>query len=88
MNWLATIVRHLIIEIDGYFHQVKMTGSKCTIFELRQKYKSTKKVCNSIHELPELFCLVHNFQPILTNEDLEVDFVIDTDTDRIYSPSY
>lgn len=35
-----------------------------------------------------VFSRLHNFEKIPYEPDIEVDFVIDNDTDRIYSPSY
>ena len=39
---------------------------------------------------PELFCRMHHFDRVPYDSEIEVDFVIDTDTDtdRIYQPSY
>jgi hypothetical protein len=81
-------VKILIIEIDGFFHQVHITGRKCTLYELKQKYFATKELCYNIKDLPDLFCRMHNFDQLTYDENLEVNFVIDTDTDRIYTPSY
>lgn len=38
-------------------------------------------------DLPNVFCRLHNFEQLPYDVDVEVEFVIDTDTDRIYSPS-
>lgn len=45
-------------------------------------------MCNNIKNLPVLFCRMHNFNHLPYDEKLEVDFVINTDTDRIYTPTY
>jgi hypothetical protein len=77
----------LIIEIDGYFHQVLLTGKKCTKQQLKQKYLNAKELSYEIKDLPGVFCRLHNFEQIPYDNDIKVELVIDTDTDRIYSPS-
>ena len=44
----------------------------------------SKRVDLDTGNLPAIFCRVHYFY----SEDIEVDFVIGTNTNRIYSPSY
>lgn len=78
----------LIINIDGYHHQVLVSGKKCTKRQLVDKYRHTKELSDEIRDLPKLFCILHNFDEIPYDFNMKVDFVIDTDTDRIYSPSY
>jgi hypothetical protein len=78
----------LVIEIYGYYHQVLLTGKKCPKQQLMHKYLQAKELTDEMTELPYMFCRLYNFEPIPYNSDTEVDFVIDTDTDRIYSPSY
>ena len=78
----------LIIEIDGYFQQVILSGKKCSKKQLIQKYLQVKKLTYEMKDLPNLFCRIHNFEQIPYDSNIQVDFVIDTDTDRIYSPSY
>lgn len=78
----------MLIEIDGYFHRIHITGAKCTKQELKQKYLQAKRLTSDIRELPEVFCRFHTFDQIPLDNDVEVDFVIDTDTNRIYKPIY
>lgn len=78
----------MIIEIDGYYHQILLSGKKTSKQELKQKYLQAKKLTCDIKDLPNVFCRLHNFEQLPYNIDVEVEFVIDTDTDRIYSPSY
>jgi hypothetical protein len=78
----------LIIEIDGYFHQDLLTGKKCTRQQLIVKYLQAKELTIEVKDLHNLFCRLHNFEQILYNNELRVDFIIDTDTDRIYAPIY
>jgi hypothetical protein len=78
----------LIIELDGYFHQVLLLGKKCNKHQLKQKYLEAKESTTEIKDIPALFCRLHNFEELPHHEHMKVDYVIDTDTDRIYSPSY
>ena len=78
----------MIIEMDGYYHQVILTGKKCSKQQLKQKYLQAKKLTYDIKELPNVFMRLHKFEQLLYDVDVEVEFVIDTDTDRVYSRSY
>lgn len=78
----------MIIEIDGYYHQVLLLGKKCYKQQLMQKYLQAKKLTYDIKDLPKVFCRLHNFEQLPYEVDVVVEFVIDTDTDRIYSQSY
>jgi hypothetical protein len=76
----------MLVEIDGYFHRIHITGAKCTKQELKQKYLQAKMLNSDIRDLPFVFCRLHSFDQIPLDNDVEVDFVIDTDIDRIYKP--
>ncbi|MDQ0229058.1 hypothetical protein [Metabacillus malikii] len=78
----------MIIKIDGYYHQKLLTGKKCTKQQLKQKYLEVKAITSEMKDLAAVFCRLNNFEEIADDDEIEVDFVIDTDTDRIYSPSY
>ena len=78
----------LIIEIDGYFHQVLITGKKISRQELKRIYIQAKEWSYDIKDLPSVFCRISNYEEIPYDNDMHIDFVIDTDTDRIYSPTY
>ena len=78
----------LIIEIDGYNHQVLLKGKLCSKQQLRQRYWITKSLAFDIRELPEVFCKHYHFEQIPYNVNTKVHFVLDTDTDRIYTPTY
>lgn len=78
----------MVIEIDGYFDKVLLTGKKCSKQQLKQKYLQAKKLTYEIKDLPNVFCRLHNFEQIPYDYVLKVEFVIDYDTDRIYSPAY
>ena len=78
----------MIIEMDGYFNQAILTGRKCSKQQLKQMYLQAKKLTLDTGNLPNIFGRLHNFEQIPYSKDIKVDFVIDTDTDRIYPPSY
>ena len=78
----------MIIEIDGYFNQAILTGRKCSKQQLKQMYLQAKELTLDTGNLPSIFCRLHNFEQVSYSEDIKVDFVIDTDTDRIYLPLY
>lgn len=78
----------MIIEIEGYFNQAILTGRKCSKQQLKQMYIQAKELTLDTGNLPNLFCRLHNFEQVPYSKDIKVDFVIDADTDRIYSPSY
>lgn len=78
----------LLIKIDGFFHEVILTGKRCSKQQLKKMYLQTNELTYDIRELPNVFCRIHNFEQIPYDSKIEVDFVIDTDTDIIYSPSY
>lgn len=78
----------MIIEIDGYLQSVMLTGRKCIKKQLKEKYLKAKKHSVDGKSFPELFCRMHHFDKVPYDSEIEVDFVIDTDTDRIYQPSY
>ena len=78
----------MLIEIDGHDQQVLLRGQSCTLQELRQKYRWVKEQAISSLDIPKLMCTQYGFTQLPYNAVVEVAFVIDTDTDRIYVPSY
>ena len=78
----------LIIEIDGYFHQVLLSGEKLSKQELKRIYMQAKELPYDIKDLPIVFCRISNYVEIPYYRDMPVEFVIDTDTNRVYSPTY
>ncbi|MFD0618279.1 hypothetical protein ACFQZR_12475 [Paenibacillus sp. GCM10027629] len=78
----------MVIEIDGFYCRVLITGKKCSKQELKQKYIQAKKLALHIRDVPEIFCRLHNFEQLRYEGDIQVDIVIDTDTDKIYEPNY
>jgi len=50
------------------------------------KYLQAKELASHIKEVPEIFCRLHDFEQLRYEDDLQVDYVIDTDTDKIYKP--
>ena len=78
----------MIIEIDGFFNQALLTGRKCSKQQLKQMYLQAKELSFHSSDLPNVFCRLHNFEQVPYSQAIKVDFVLDADTDRIYSPSY
>jgi hypothetical protein len=79
----------LIIEIEGFLNnQILITSKKCSKQQLKQMYFQAKKITYESKDFPDVFCRLYNFERIVYSDDIRVDYVLDTDTDRIYSPSY
>ncbi|MFS0595095.1 hypothetical protein AB1L05_26390 [Cytobacillus horneckiae] len=78
----------LVIEIEGYFLQVLLIGKSCSEQQLKEKYLQAKELSYDLKDLPPAFCKLHNFELIPYDCDIKVEFVIDIDTDRIYTPTY
>ncbi|MGF7036193.1 hypothetical protein J2T17_007245 [Paenibacillus mucilaginosus] len=76
----------LIVEIDGYFRRALVAGRECSKEELKQKYLQVKELASHVRDVPEIFCRLHNFEQLHYDDGLKVDYVIDTDTDKIYKP--
>ncbi|MDN7240757.1 hypothetical protein QWY14_03100 [Planococcus sp. N028] len=78
----------MIISIDGYFQEILLTGKKCSSQELKQKYLQARKLAEQMQDLPYVFSRLHRFDVLPWDVGIEVDYVIDTDTDQIYIPTY
>ncbi|CAH2713629.1 hypothetical protein BACCIP111895_00765 [Neobacillus rhizosphaerae] len=78
----------MIIELEGFFHQVLLVGKKCSKQQLKQMYILVKELTSETKDIPQVFCRIYNFEEIPYDKHVEVNFVIDTDTDRVYSPRY
>lgn len=78
----------IIIEIDGFFQQVLLTGKKCSKQQLKQMYLQAKELTFEPRDFTNVFCRLHNYERIPYSEVIKVDFVLDTDTDKIYTPTY
>lgn len=78
----------MIIEVDGYFKQALLIGQKCSKRQLKQMYLQANQLTFEPDDFTGAFCKLHRFEQIPYSNDIEVDFVLDTDTGRIYSPSY
>ena len=75
----------MVVEIEGYETEAIIWGKKCGLEELRMKMLET------LNKAPEkyfvaLFCRMWDFAEILYTENMQVDFVIDTDTHIVYKP--
>lgn len=79
----------LIIEIEGFLnHKILLTGKKCSKHQLKQMYFQAKKLTYETRDFPDVLCTLYNFERIVYSDDIIVDYVLDTDIDRIYSPLY
>ncbi len=80
----------MIVEIDGFFENTLIIGKTCSIATLRDKYKIAKEQCTNMREFTDVFCRLFQYErvPSSHQESVRPDFVIDTDTDYIYKPSY
>jgi len=78
----------VIIKIDGFHGQTLLSGKKRSKRKLREMYKESLSLITNVEELPKIFCILYNFEQIPYSSDIQIDFVIDTDTGRIYTPSY
>ncbi|STO07589.1 Uncharacterised protein [Exiguobacterium aurantiacum] len=76
----------MIIEIDGYWGSVYLSGKKCSKQRISEMYRQTKERVTDIQDFPDIFCRLHRFDRISCSSDGNIDFVLDTDTDRIYTP--
>ncbi|AWB43903.1 hypothetical protein DCC85_06490 [Paenibacillus sp. CAA11] len=73
----------MLVEIDGYYSQSIVYGRDCNDVELKRMYRNALAEVRDIKELAEVFCKMHNFVIVPYSKDIQVDFVIDTDTNRI-----
>ena len=71
----------MLILMEGYEQEILLSGKRCTLTQLREQYRHAK------HD-PIIWCMIYRFQQLPYDEAIEVDFVIDTDTGRIYKPRY
>lgn len=76
------------IEVDGYYEQVLLSVESCTLQELRQIYRLVKKQASSHADMPRLLVSQYGYTRLPYDASVKVAFVIDTDTDRIYAPTY
>lgn len=85
---LQPVVKLVIIEIDGFYCHALLSGKKYSKKQLKQMYWQSKQLTCDPKDFHYVFCRLYNFEKINFSEDIEVNFVLDIDTDRIYSPTY
>ncbi len=79
----------MIIEVDGYLIRSFFISEKdINHQELKATYRKIKKLGLKTEEIQSLLKEHLNLIEIQNDEGLKVDYVIDTDTDRIYKPRY
>ncbi len=86
MDWLATGREKYVSRNRWFFQQVMVWGRKCNQYELNTMYYHALTRVTHIEELAKVFCDLYHFEIVPYSADLRVDFVIDTDINRIYSP--
>ena len=78
----------MLVEMDGYDQQVLLAGPSYTFKQLNKIYRQAKKQASSSTEIAKFMCSYYQFSRIPYDATIQVAFVIDTDTGRIYSPTY
>lgn len=78
----------MLVEVDGYDQQVQLSGPSYTLKQLNKIYRQAQKQASSSIEITQFLCLYYQFSRIAYVATIQVEFVIDTDTGRIYSPTY
>ena len=78
----------VIIEIDGYYIQCVLASDRDVSHqELSESYVKAKERCSTTKDIPMKLKEYLNLKEVQQTESLEIDYVIDTDTDRIYKPN-
>lgn len=78
----------MMIEVDGYYEQVMLSGESCTLKELQSIYMQVKRQAVTVFDVPDVLVAQYGFTRVPYDGLVQVEFVIDTDTDRIYAPTY
>lgn len=77
----------MIIEVDGYYLQCVLASDRNLSHEqLSESYVKAKETCSTIKDIPIKLQEYLNLKEVQHSESLGIDYVIDTDTDRIYKP--
>ena len=78
----------MIIEVDGYYEQVLLSGESCTIKELQRMFGQVKRQAAHALDVPKILVAQYGFTRLPYDKSVQVTFVVDTDTDRIYARIY
>lgn len=79
----------MIIEIDGYYFKALLVCDRdISSKELLEKYKTSKGLYSRIEDRLVKLKELLNLREIQASEGPKVDYSIDTDTDRMYTPRY
>lgn len=78
----------MLVEVDGFDQQVQLSGPSYTLKQLNKIYRQAQKQASSSIEITQFICSYYQFSRIPYDATIQVEFVIDTDTGRIYSPTY
>ncbi|MBO3286216.1 hypothetical protein MKY98_17815 [Paenibacillus sp. FSL M8-0228] len=79
----------MIIEVDGYYiHCLLVSDRDIDHQEIVEIYEKAKETCSKTKDIPMKLKEYLNLKEVQKIESLRIDYVIDTDTDRIYKPIY
>ncbi|MFN4215733.1 hypothetical protein [Exiguobacterium sp.] len=59
----------MIIEIDGYWGSVCLSGKKCSKQKVREMYRQTKEMVADSKDFPDMFCRLHGFDRIPCSDE-------------------
>lgn len=76
----------MIIEIEYYKGDVRLSGTKCPRLELAAKFAGVERIFDKAEDnFAELFCRIYGFEEVPAGTALP-DWVYDRDTGRLYAP--
>lgn len=81
------IIPKVIVNITWNDVNVK-NGESCTIKELQRMYWQVKRQAAHTLDVPKILVAQYGFIRLPYDESVQVTFVVDTDTDRIYARTY
>lgn len=75
----------MIIEIEYYKGDIKLSGAKCSRVVLEKRFAEIERIYNKTEDdFAELFCRLYGFERIITDQFPEL--VYDHDIRRVYIP--
>ena len=77
----------MLVYIESYFGDSLISGKRCTEKELREKFNRAVKL-NEGGDFPALFCRMFEFEELPLSQKIQVDYIMDLDTHRVYMPHY
>ena len=77
----------MIIEIESVYGDSLLHGRKMTSSEIDKVMKDVLNVVSE-KEFIEVFCTKLGYEKFDYQEEIQVDYVIDIDTHKVYKPRY